>query len=40
MTFLTGLAIVVLAAAVVLWINDNTRLGGDYIVIDEDKAHG
>jgi hypothetical protein len=35
MTFLAGLAIVFVTAGVVLWINDNTELGGDYLSEDD-----
>ncbi len=37
MTFLTSMAILVIAAALGTWVNDHTRLGGDYLSDEELK---
>ena len=38
MTFLTSMAILVIASALSTWINDHTKLGGDYMTEDELKS--
>lgn len=37
MTFLTSMAILVIASALGTWINDHTSLGGDYLSDEELK---
>ena len=35
MALIIGFAVVFIAAVVVLWINDNTKLGGEYFSDDD-----
>ncbi len=39
MAFFASLAVVIVAAAVGAWINDNTEIGGDYLS-DEEMMDG